>query len=464
MESAFLTKRLTLAQDIVEKLKNEFQYISIFGRHAYGKRYVVNSKISQIGEASDFSQSEAGFVIKVYHDNHYSELSLDDIDNFDYDAFRSRIKLDYLNQEYVDCGLIEDEDCVKDFNRLDPNPLSDGEVVKLLTSFKDYFEAYDKRIVDVTCAMTKREINTFFVSKKKCLTQYYSWTNCVTSMIISENGKIKDNYEVTGHFDTLEAFKMLEAKKKAIAEISLQLLEATPIEAGVYDVICDPSISGLIAHEAFGHGVEMDMFVKNRAKAKEYMNKQVASQLVNMHDGAAATLSAASYFFDDDGVMAQDTCIIKDGILVNGISDVLTAAELKIKPSGNSRRESTRRKAYTRMTNTFFLPGNDKKEDMFKSIKHGYYLCKTDNGMEDPKNWQIQCTAQYGLEIKDGEFTGKIVAPVVMSGYVLDVLNSISMVSEDFEVFGSGMCGKGHKEFVYVSDGGPYLKAKVKLG
>ena len=51
-----------------------------------------------------------------------------------------------------------------------------------------------------------------------------------------------------------------------------------------------------------------------------------------------------------------------------------------------------------------------------------------------------------------------------MSGYVLDLLNSISMVSDTFEVTGSGMCGKGHKEWVYVSDGGPYLKAKVKLG
>ena len=116
------------------------------------------------------------------------------------------------------------------------------------------------------------------------------------------------------------------------------------------------------------------------------------------------------------------------------------------------------------MTNTYFAKGNDKLEDMIKSIKHGYYLCDTNNGMEDPKNWQIQCTASYGLEIIDGQFSGKIVAPVVISGYVVDLLSSISMISDQFEVIGSGMCGKGHKEWVFVADGGPHLKARAKLG
>ena len=221
---------------------------------------------------------------------------------------------------------------------------------------------------------------------------------------------------------------------------------------------------GLIAHEAFGHGVEMDMFVKNRAKAKNYVNKYVASPTVNMFDGAASCLSAASFFFDDDGILAHNTQIIKDGILINGISDSLSALELGKEPTGNGRRESYQRKVYTRMTNTFFGPGKNTLDEMIKSVKHGYMLFQTDNGMEDPKNWQIQCTAAYGLEIKNGKFTGEIVAPVVISGYVVDLLNSISMVSKDVKVIGSGMCGKGHKEWVYVSDGGPYLKAEAKLG
>ena len=283
--------------------------------------------------------------------------------------------------------------------------------------------------------------------------------------VVSADDKgIKTIFKSENEVNVKDALKKLDNRKEEIAKLAIKMLEAKTIIPGTYDVITDPSISGLIAHEAFGHGVEMDMFVKNRAKAKDFVNKQVASELVNMHDGASATLSSASYFFDDDGILANDTQIIKDGILVDGLSDVLTALELNKKPSGNSRRESTRRKAYTRMTNTFFGAGKDNVDYMIKSIKHGYYLCDTNNGMEDPKNWQIQCTAQYALEIEDGKFNGNIYSPVVISGYVPDLLKSISMVSDEVIITGSGMCGKGHKEWVYVADGGPYLKARVKLG
>ena len=151
-------------------------------------------------------------------------------------------------------------------------------------------------------------------------------------------------------------------------------------------------------------------------------------------------------------------------MLVAGLSDIASAAQLGTVPTGNGRRESYKRKAYSRMTNTFFERGHDKLEDMIKSVKHGYMLFETDNGMEDPKNWQIQCTAAYGIEIVDGKLTDHYVAPVVMSGFVPDLLKSISMVSDGFEVIGAGHCGKGYKELVRVSDGGPNLKVRVKLG
>ena len=90
------------------------------------------------------------------------------------------------------------------------------------------------------------------------------------------------------------------------------------------------------------------------------------------------------------------------------------------------------------------------------------HLFRPDNLL--PKHWGIQCILDRGYEIIDGKLTGKVVSPLVMTGYVPDLLGSVSMVSTDRESFGSGACGKGHKEWVKVSDGGPYLKAKVRLG
>ena len=116
------------------------------------------------------------------------------------------------------------------------------------------------------------------------------------------------------------------------------------------------------------------------------------------------------------------------------------------------------------MTNTIFSPGTDTLEDMIRSVKYGYLLEGMESGMEDPKHWGIQCILQIGREIRDGRLTGKIVSPVIMTGYVPDLLSGITMAGGDVMVFGSGGCGKGHKEWVKVSDGGPYFKTTGRLG
>ena len=116
------------------------------------------------------------------------------------------------------------------------------------------------------------------------------------------------------------------------------------------------------------------------------------------------------------------------------------------------------------MTNTIFMAGDDELADMIASIKHGYLLEGVQSGMEDPKNWGIQCMLTKGREIVDGVFTGKIVNPVIMTGYVPELLCSISMIGKDVAVYGSGYCGKGYKEYVKAVDGGPYIKAKARLG
>jgi TldD protein len=183
-----------------------------------------------------------------------------------------------------------------------------------------------------------------------------------------------------------------------------------------------------------------------------------------MHDGAAAVQNVSSYLFDDEGTLGTDSVIIRDGILQKGISDLLSALRLGTVPTGNGKRQSFERKAYARMTNTFFAPGTDTYEDMLASIKFGYQIEGLYSGMEDPKNWGIQCIAILGREIVDGKFTGNLIAPVLMTGFVPDLLKSMSMLTGEVKLTGTGYCGKGYKEFVKTSNGGPYIKAKVRLG
>jgi TldD protein len=241
------------------------------------------------------------------------------------------------------------------------------------------------------------------------------------------------------------------------------------VEPGEYEVIMMPDMAGTLAHEAFGHGVELDMFVKQRAKAAEYFGKKVASPIVTMYDGALGSQDGGvdqtgTFLFDDEGTLATKTTVIKDGILVGGFSDSLSALALKMPATGNGRRQAYDHKAYARMTNTWFAPGDSSLEEMIASTKRGWLLDKLNSGMEDPRNWGIQLIALVGREIVDGKLTGRVASPVYCSGYVPEVLGAISMISADFELGGSGACGKGYKEFVKVSSGGPCLKTRMRLG
>ena len=460
MLNSFLKSRIPDAKKLQKELMKSFEYASILGSFTSTKRVLVSTHSTAV----DDIDKECGFVIKVYKEGRYSEYSCNDIKGLKASTVKASVTLKECFSDDFKVKMLQEEKIKKNFIREDENPLSDKEILEKLTKVKDYYHKKEKKVVNASCIYMKRENSRIFISSNKELTQKYDWVNAMSVIVVSENDKVKESYRAEGEISSLKVLSLLDKKKDESLDIAVKLLNAKPIKPGKYEIITDPSISGLIAHEAFGHGVEMDMFVKNRAKAKDYVNKYVASPIVNMFDGAASCLSAASFFFDDDGILAHNTQIIKDGILVNGISDSLSALELGKEPTGNGRRESYQRKVYTRMTNTFFGPGKNTLDEMIKSVKHGYMLFQTDNGMEDPKNWQIQCTAAYGLEIKDGNFTGEIVAPVVISGYVVDLLSSISMVSKEVTVHGSGMCGKGHKEWVYVSDGGPYLKAEAKLG
>jgi TldD protein len=460
MLNQFLKSRIPDAKRLVKDLKKTYDYVSVLGSFVNTREITVSTHINSQNDVDN----QCGFVIKVYKNGRYSEYSCNDIRDLKASAVTKAVKLDKVVSADFSVKMLEEKEHAEDYLREDPNDLSNAKITEVLSTVKDKIHARDERVINVFARYVKRQTSNVFVSEKKCLSQKYDWINVVTYIVVRDGANIKSNYESEGEADSALALKKFEENADSVLDIAVKMLDAKPIKPGKYTIITDPSISGLIAHEAFGHGVEMDMFVKNRAKARDYVGKYVASKLVDMYDGASSCLSSASYFFDDDGVEAHNTQIISKGILQRGISDCLSAMELGTEPTGNGRRQDFSRKVYTRMTNTWFGAGKDRFEDMIKSVKHGYYLCQTNNGMEDPKNWQIQCTASYGLEIRNGEFTGKMVAPVVISGYVIDLLSSISMVSDEVKVIGSGMCGKGHKEWVYVADGGPYLKAEAKLG
>ena len=464
--SKFLDSRRETVKELIKHLRQHFSYVSVLGADVKTKGIRADRNTSGISNGRD---TECGFVVKMSRGSVFFEYSMDDITGDVAELSKMLSEAFELNEALqantIGSVTLGDEPLVQDFARDDD--LADFTDDQLLTFCKDQSAALlgkSEHVLNAVCALSTLDVSKLFITENRELSQHYTWVNGYLIVVYNENDKTVQSREGANAHLMGTVLAELPGEADKLLHKAHMLTLAKPIEPGVYDVITDPSITGLIAHEAFGHGVEMDQFVKDRALAKEYVGKYVASPICNMRDGAASTLSAASYFFDDEGVLAGDTQIIKDGILVTGISDLASATQLGTVPTGNGRRESFSHKAYSRMTNTFFEKGNDKLEDMIASIDYGYMLFETNNGMEDPKNWAIQCVAEYGIEIKDGKLMDNWVSPVVMSGYVPDLLGSISMISDNFKIEGSGACGKGYKEWVRVSDGGPALKVKVKLG
>lgn len=466
--SEFLTRSKPHLRRLVELLCKDYQYVSVLGTDTQGKVY----RVSKTGtEVDDAILAERGFVVRIHNGVNYSEYSFNEIAENKLQSIVSEIKdkLHKVTKEICvnEYELIEEEELSKQFfseTEIDPESISAEQIIRELTLLKDMGSSISEQVVNFRAGFSYTHVSKIFLSTKKELEQSYTIGEASLFCVARREERMK--YYFKG-FNGMKGYEVLKEMKELcplVVDQCIQLLDAKTVAPGEYDVICAPEIAGLIAHEAFGHGVEMDMFVKERAKGAEYIDKQVASDITTMHDGAAAATHVSSYLFDDEGTLGTDTVVIKEGILKNGISDLLSALKLKTVPTGNGKRQSFERKAYARMTNTFFAPGKDKYEDMLSSIQYGYQIEGLYSGMEDPKNWGIQCIALLGREIVDGRLTGNLISPVVMTGFVPDLLQSISMVSEETLLDGGGYCGKGYKEFVKTANGGPFIKAKVRLG
>lgn len=467
--STFLKGKQETLKKIICILSERFEYVSILASDCQGQEITVSEKQVSV---KDSSYNERGFVVRVYKDGLYSEYSFDEILTAE-DVCNKIIKSVNIAEPleksiYVKANpipLYEEKEIEQDFSRMDE--YEDIEVDEVINKCKNIIAnsmEENEYIISGRCSINFLKISKTFISNKKNMSQVYAWADASYQCIVNRDDVTRFNFGGESGVSLKEVIRKLEKRIYRINKNATALLDSTKVEPGEYECITAPEVTGLLAHEAFGHGVEMDMFVKNRALGEKYMGKQVGSELVEMHEGALPYKDVSSYFFDDEGTLAQDTLEIKKGILVSGIADAIAASQLNIKPTGNGKRESFKRKAYTRMTATYFSSKKATLKEMIASIKHGYLIDGQLSGMEDPKNWGIQCIALIGKEIKDGKFTGNVVSPLIMTGYVPDLLNSVSMVSKDFKLYGTGACGKGYKEWVKTSVGGPYLKVKVKLG
>lgn len=344
----------------------------------------------------------------------------------------------------------------------DPSAVSLADKLGRFDALRRRLRDMNERAVQAICTYSEQEVQQVFAHRAGLNTQQIRRANMALLVFVSDGTRQEYGWVARAGTGGLELMGVDDEALAEAADTAGALLSSTSVPPGTYDVVTDPSTSGTIAHEAFGHGVETDMFLKERARAAEFIGKRVGSELVNIVDDPTHPGAYGCYFVDDEGLEAGPTQIIRDGVLQGGLTDLYSATRLGIRRTANGRRESVQRKAYARMSNTFFSPGDNRPEELLASLDDGLLLCQTINGMEDPKGWGIQISAHYAREYRGGTPTGRLFSPVAITGYVPELLAHVSMVADDFHL-DAGSCGKGWKEIVPVSSGGPHLRTRCRL-
>ena len=454
----------SLAKDAVYELEGLFPYASLLATENLGERLTVQTRQQQAEQLDPVR----GIVLSAFNGRYFLEAATSNLTEEGLRAISRKLmemgkdRGIFYDGLPVDPGPKIEKDFLVAFQK-DPESIPLKEKIEACRNIKDQLHQKDNRIVQATAQYAHVRSRELFVNRHKVLFQDLRRTQMAALVVMREGDhsvNLHTGQALQGGYE--QAF-IPEVKLEKLVEDCGKLLTAPRLKPGTYDCIFSPEFAGIFAHEAFGHGMETDMFLKKRARGEDYLGRPVASPLVNMFDSPALSGQAASFFFDHEGELARETRIIEKGILKRGLTDLNSAIRLGLVRSANGRRESFERKVYARMTNTYFGPGEDTLEDMVNSIEDGFFLEHPSNGMEDPKGWGIQLEGYYAEEIKNGKLTGRVFTPVIVTGYVPDLLQSITMVGNTVEISGLGMCGKGHKEWVKVTDGGPFLKLQARL-
>ncbi|MFX1375303.1 MAG: TldD/PmbA family protein [Promethearchaeota archaeon] len=348
--------------------------------------------------------------------------------------------------------------------KINPSEVPIDEKLQKVRYIFDYLMKYDERIINVQVKYLEGTIERIFFNNEDCqLRQVIPRIRFFAIPVAKEGSKVDfDYYSKSGELG-YEIFDELEnSKLDKIAEQSLEMLKAELAPSGKYPVILDPQMTGIVAHESFGHGLEADQILRDRSYLKHKLNKKVASEICTICDTATIENKIGSYFFDDEGIKSSKNILVENGVLKNFIYDRRTAAALNAIPKGNGRRESFAHPVHPRMTNTYFESGDYSFNEMISEIKYGVILVHGYFGMEDPLGGSMQNTSKKGYLIENGEKT-KILKSVALTGSVLEVLNNIDAISNDILDFSGGICGKGNEDLIPVGSGGTYTRIKEAL-
>lgn len=312
------------------------------------------------------------------------------------------------------------------------------------------------------------ERRLFLSSEGSEITTETMMTGLSQSSVASHNGIMEYVYDGESRcagFEFILSNDWRDFSKK-VSESALQAAKAKTPPAGVYRVVVDPDLIGLILHEALGHASEGDLIITNESVLEGRLGQRVASPLVTIIDDG---LVEDGYFlpYDDEGVEKTRQVVVEKGLLKGFLQSRETAHRMASSPTGNARAQGFGSRPLVRQSNFFMEKGDHSFEELVEDIDEGLYIRgrgsiggEVDVGLG---TFTFRCGPSY--IIRHGEVE-EMVRSVSVSGVVLETLKNVSAVGKDFEIETSlfGGCGKSG-QMVRVGHGGPPVRIdKMSIG
>ncbi len=261
-----------------------------------------------------------------------------------------------------------------------------------------------------------------------------------------------------GNFGTVgyESIRELDLLGNAprVADEAAQLLSAQVCPTSETTLIIGPSQLALQVHESCGHPVELDRVLGQEAAyagtsflTLDKVGKfQYGSPIVNIVADATVPGGLGTFGYDDEGVPAQRTDIVKEGLFVGYLTNRETAPVLgpEARSNGTARAESWNNIPIIRMTNINLLPGDSSLEEMIATTDDGLFVEINRSWSIDDKRTNFQFTAEWGRLVKNGKL-GAVVKNPTYTGKTPVFWGNCDAIGNESEwrMWGTPNCGKG---------------------
>jgi TldD protein len=261
----------------------------------------------------------------------------------------------------------------------------------------------------------------------------------------------------------LQGYELIESldlvgNAQRIAEECVALHSAAQCPEGRKTIILDSSQLGLQIHESIGHPIELDRVLGMEANfagmsflTTEKLRKlKYGSDIVNVVADArlAHGPGLGTFAYDDEGVPAQCTPIITNGLFTGYLTSRETASSIGEKRSGGTVRcESWNRLPMIRMTNISINPGTWEYEDLIADTDDAILMETNRSWSIDDKRYHFQFSTEIGWEIKGGK-KGRMIKNPSYSGITTEFWNSCDAICsrEYWTLWGTPNCGKGQPQ------------------